>query len=180
MHTDGNTQGLGRPGCHRRMAGCADHWTTKSGKQISTARMNRATAYTVTRIPIGWTVCRVRPRRPEPVKCFRCHGFDHQSGNCSGLDMSSNYRRCGEQGHEQKLCTADKDRWVACERADIGRFEHKPGSGACKARKEALKALIRRPCSIIKSKYMLCNIGYYLCRLKKKKPNLDGVGPSEL
>lgn len=34
---------------------------------------------------------------------------------------------------------ADKDRWVACERAGIMRNEHKPGSDMCKARKEALK-----------------------------------------
>jgi len=101
--------------------------------------MTRASASTVTRVPIGWTMCRVRPRRPEPEKCFRCHGFGHKSNNCSGPDLSLNCRRCGEPGHELKSCLADKDRCVACERAGIERYEHKPGSGMCKARKEALK-----------------------------------------
>jgi len=114
-------------------------WSTRSGQQIATARMTRASASAVTRIPVGWTMCRVRPRRPEPEKCFRCHGFGHRSSNCSGPDLSLNCRRCGEPGHEQKQCEADKDRCIACERAGFVRFTHEPGSGACKARKEALK-----------------------------------------
>ncbi|KAL4121986.1 hypothetical protein QTP88_014401 [Uroleucon formosanum] len=87
-------------------------WSTRSGQQIATARMTRASAAIVTRVPIGWTMCRVRPRRPEPEKCFRCHGFGHRSDNCSGPDLSLNCRRCGEPGHELKVCLADKDRWV--------------------------------------------------------------------
>jgi len=42
-------------------------WPTISGQQIATAKMTRASASTVTRIPIGWTMCRVRLRRPESV-----------------------------------------------------------------------------------------------------------------
>ncbi|KAL4136261.1 hypothetical protein QTP88_007812 [Uroleucon formosanum] len=90
--------------------------------------MTRASAAIVTRVPIGWTMCRVRPRRPEPEKCYRCHGFGHRSDNCSGPDLSLNFRRYGEPGHELKVCLADKDLCVACERAGIERFEHKPGS----------------------------------------------------
>ncbi|KAL4107313.1 hypothetical protein QTP88_017680 [Uroleucon formosanum] len=114
-------------------------WPTRSGQQIATARMTRAAASSISRVPIGWTMCRVRPRRSEPGKCFRCHGFGHQSGNCSGPDLSSNCKRCGEPGHELKQCLADKDLCVACERAGFERYEHKPGSGMCKARKEAIK-----------------------------------------
>lgn len=125
--------------CERQAVQITGLWSTRSGQQIATARMTRASATTVTRVPIGWTMCRVRPRRPEPEKCFRCHGFGHRSDNCSGPDLSLNCRRCGEPGHELKVCLADKDRCVACERAGIERFEHKPGSGMCKARKEALK-----------------------------------------
>lgn len=102
-------------------------WSTRSGQQIATARMTRASASAVTRIPVGWTMCRVRPRRPEPEKCFRCHGFGHRSSNCSGPDLSMNCRRCGELGHEQKQCKADKDRCIACERAGFERFTHEPG-----------------------------------------------------
>lgn len=46
-------------------------WPTRSGQQIATARMTRAAASIVTRVPIGWTMCHVRPKRPEPGKCFR-------------------------------------------------------------------------------------------------------------
>ncbi|KAL4083152.1 hypothetical protein QTP88_028510 [Uroleucon formosanum] len=125
--------------CERQAMQITGLWPTRSGQQIATARMTRAVASSISRVPIGWTMCRVRPRRSEPEKCFRCHGFGHQSGNCSGPDLSSNCKRCGEPGHELKQCLADKDLCVACERAGFERYEHKPGSGMCKARKEAIK-----------------------------------------
>jgi len=50
-------------------------WPTRSGQKIASTRITRASASTVTRIPIGCMMCRVRPRRPEPIKCIRCHGF---------------------------------------------------------------------------------------------------------
>jgi len=127
--------------CERQVVQITGLWSTMSGQQIATARMTIASAAIVTRVPIGWTMCRVRSRRPEPEKCFRCHGFGHRSDNCSGPDLSLNCRRCGEPGHDLKECLVDKDRCVACERAGIERFEHKPGSSMCKARKEALKIL---------------------------------------
>jgi len=102
--------------------------------------MTRASAFVITRIPVVWTMCRVRPRRQEPEKCFRCHGFGHRSSNCSGPDLSLNCRLCGGPGHEQKQCTVDKDWCVACERAGFVCFTHEPGSGACQARREALKS----------------------------------------
>jgi len=104
-------------------------WFIRTGQQIPTARMNRASAAAITRISVGWSMCRVRPRRPEQEKCFRCHGFGHRSGNCSGPDLTSNCRRCGESGHEQKQCKADKDRCIACDSAGFERFpcRVKPG-----------------------------------------------------
>jgi hypothetical protein len=59
----------------RQAVQVTDLWSTRSGQQIATVRMTRAS---VTRIPVGWTMCRVRPRRPEPEKCFRYHGFRTQ------------------------------------------------------------------------------------------------------
>lgn len=35
-----------------------------------------------------WTSCRVRLRRPEPFRCFRCHGYGHTSKDCKGPDLS--------------------------------------------------------------------------------------------
>ncbi|VVC31115.1 Zinc finger, CCHC-type [Cinara cedri] len=84
-------------------------WPTRSGQQIVTARMTTAAASIVIRVPIGWTMCRVHPRRPEPKKCFRCHRFGHRSSDCTGPNLSPNCKRCGELGHGLEQCLADKD-----------------------------------------------------------------------
>jgi len=41
-------------------------WTTKSGHQIATAKVSRETATKLEKVAIGWTMCRVRPRRLPP------------------------------------------------------------------------------------------------------------------
>lgn len=112
-------------------------WATRSGHQVATAKMSRAAASCIDRVAIGWTMCRVRERRPPPVECYRCHGYGHYSTNCKGPDLFNACRRCGETGHTEKGCKAGEDRCVACERAGKGRKVHRPGSGACEARKEA-------------------------------------------
>lgn len=73
---------------------------TRSNQQIVMARMIKASVFIVARILIGWTIFRVRPRYLEPKMCFRCHGFGHKSGNCSGLDLSLNCRWRDKPGYE--------------------------------------------------------------------------------
>lgn len=103
-------------------------WATRSGQQVATAKMFRAAASRMSRITVGWTMCRVRERQQPPPRCYRCHGFGHSSRHCSGPDLSASFRRCGTTGHVEKFCPAVEDRCVACERA---------GFGMCAARRTA-------------------------------------------
>lgn len=119
-------------------------WATWSGNQMATAKIPRAIAITLTKIPIGWVMCRVRPR-VTIEKCFRCHGFGHTSRNCTEQGLTTTCRRCGQTGHHEKECRAGEDRCVACDRANMSRVPHRPGSGLCQARKVAHAAKTNLP-----------------------------------
>lgn len=114
-----------------------DFWTTRSGNQIAITKVPRSVANTVTRIPVGWVMCRVRPKT-KVERCYRCHGFGHTTNNCAGPDLTEACRRCGQQGHLEKVCNVGEDRCVACEQAGYEKAEHKPGSGRCRARHASL------------------------------------------
>lgn len=80
-------------------------WRLKNGQQVAKVSVPRAAKPTgVTRVRVGWTSCRFRIRRPDAVRCFKCHGFGHSQGRCTGHDMKV---RLGP---------------------------HRPGSAACRAR----------------------------------------------
>lgn len=121
-------------------------WSTKAGTQIATAGLS-VTALDrlikIGKIAVGWTMVRIR-QRDEPPRCYRCHGFGHTSGNCSGPNMTGTCRRCGETGHGEKECTAVDKTCVACERSSIAVAAHRPGSARCEARKTAVRQLQRR------------------------------------
>ncbi|XP_060860572.1 uncharacterized protein LOC132942118 [Metopolophium dirhodum] len=110
-------------------------WGTRSGQQIATAKMPKHLASAITRVPIGWTMCRVRPRTLAPTRCFRCHAFGHNTRDCKAADRTGACWRCGVIGHAMKDCVEADDRCVACESAGLPKVPHKPGSGACAARK---------------------------------------------
>jgi len=116
-------------------------WSTRDGRQMATAIVGVADASKLTSIRVGWTQCRVRPRRPEPPRCYQCHGFGHSTRQCTGPDMSTACRRCGLTGHTQATCTESEDRCVACDRLKAPRVPHKPGSGACAARRKAISEM---------------------------------------
>lgn len=113
-------------------------WATRSGMQIATAKMPRSVASSITRIAVGWTMCRVRDRKPAPIRCYKCHGFGHTSMSCTGPDLTNACRRCGQAGHKEMECQEGPDRCVACERAGEKKVAHRPGSGACAARKTTI------------------------------------------
>jgi len=114
-------------------------WPVRAGQQVATAKMSRYAASKITKIAVGWTMCRVRPRTLPPERCFRCQAFGHNSRNCkSAADRTGACWRCGESGHQLKDCKADSDRCLACEMAGLGKAIHKPGSGACAARRLAV------------------------------------------
>lgn len=73
-------------------------WSIRSGQQIVTARVSKSVVNSLDRVPVGWTMCRVRPRAPQPLQCYRCHGFSHTSGDCKGPDITVACRRCGVAG----------------------------------------------------------------------------------
>lgn len=116
-------------------------WSIKAGTQIATATMSTSALkklVNIGRIAVGWTMVRVR-QSDKPPRCYRCHGFGHTSGTCSGPDLSGTYRRCGEAGHGEKTCSATNKICVACERAGIASEAHRPGSARCGARKSAVQ-----------------------------------------
>lgn len=77
-------------------------WHTNMGRKMVTASIPATYNAKLTHIYVGWTRCRVRHRRKEPLRCFRCHGFGHGSTKCPGPDLTSKCRRCGENGHKEK------------------------------------------------------------------------------
>jgi hypothetical protein len=115
-------------------------WATRDGHQMATATVPISVSKTLTTVRVGWTQCRVRPRRPEPARCYKCHGFGHSTRQCTGPDLSTACRRCGVSGHTQANCELS-DHCVACDRMKAPRVPHKPGSGACAARRSAIAAM---------------------------------------
>jgi len=112
-------------------------WGTRSGQQIATAKMPKHLAVLITRVPIGWTMCRVRARTIPPERCFRCHAFGHNARDCKAADRTGACWKCGVTGHAMKDCVEADDRCVACESAGLPKIAHEPGSGACAARRQS-------------------------------------------
>lgn len=108
-------------------------WSTKFGQQIATVKVPHTIANKISRATIGWIQCRVRVRAPEPLKCYRCHGYGHVNGDCKGPDLHEACCRCGGRGHKAKECIDGEDKCVACDRINAQRKPHKPGSSSCTA-----------------------------------------------
>jgi len=115
-------------------------WPVRAGQQVATAKMSRHAASLITKIPVGWTMCRVRPRSHPPERCFKCQAFGHNSRSCTGPDRTGACWRCGVIGHLLKDCKAPDDSCLACELAGLPKTGHRPGSGACAARRLAASA----------------------------------------
>lgn len=109
-------------------------WRVRDGTGIATAKIPR-TAADLTELKVGWTIARVKSRRPDPLRCYRCHGFGYSTFRCTGPDMSGKCRRCGEPGHLEKDC-AEAHKCVACDRLGRQYKPHRTGSGDCLARRE--------------------------------------------
>lgn len=109
-------------------------WQVKTGMKMATVKVPRAAA-NLTALRIGWTVAKVRPKKPEPLRCFRCHGFGHQSFKCSGPDLAGRCRKCGQEGHLEKNCV-ESNGCVACDRLGLSYQPHKTGSTSCPARRK--------------------------------------------
>lgn len=112
-------------------------WSTRAGTQIATASMSRALLLRLDKLAIGWTVAKVRPRAPQPTRCYKCHGFGHDARSCTGPDLTGVCRKCGENGHREAQCATGHGRCVACEREGHMVTDHRTGSAGCLARRKA-------------------------------------------
>lgn len=54
-------------------------WQTRFGRKIASAKVPFFAVRKLEDIRVGWTLAKVRPRKPEPPRCYRCHGFGHSS-----------------------------------------------------------------------------------------------------
>jgi hypothetical protein len=127
--TEGRSSGAG--GTEVTLTG---FWQRRNGTKIATAKIPRATAANLATLKVGWTMARVRPRRPEPIRCHRCLGFGHPAARCDGPDLTGKCRRCGGAGHAEKSCSVE-NACVACDRLGLEYEPHKTGSGGCQAKR---------------------------------------------
>lgn len=110
-------------------------WRLRDGSMITTARIPlRATGLVALRV--GWTVAKIRPRRPEPIRCHRCLGFGHPATRCEGPDLTGRCRKCGGSGHKERDCSIE-DKCVAYDRLGLAYEPHRSGSSGCLAKRKA-------------------------------------------
>jgi len=60
-------------------------WSVRAGQHVATAKMSRYATHLITRVPVGWTMCRVRSRTKAPERCFRCLAFGHNISRCTAI-----------------------------------------------------------------------------------------------
>lgn len=89
------------------------------------------------KIKIGWVNCRVRIRAVVS-RCFRCLGYGHLSRSCKGPDRHGRCFKCGGEGHKAAKCEAQAECFLCKELEANDSPTHVPGTGKCKAFREAL------------------------------------------
>jgi hypothetical protein len=105
--------------------------------QIGTIKMPITVAnklLKVGKVRVGWSVCSLRISQ-QPLRCFKCLGFGHQSKNCKGPDRSKACWKCGMEDHKSKDCK-NAPKCLLCAENDGNK--HPTGSLKCKAYKEAV------------------------------------------
>lgn len=108
-------------------------WSLKNWQQVAKLSVPRKAKPMDARARVGWTSCRLRIRRHEATRRFKCHGFGHTQGSCSGPDLKDSCRRFGSKEHKEKDCT-EPSKCAAWNRAGLKSGQHRPGTAACKAR----------------------------------------------
>lgn len=111
-------------------------WRLRDGTRIATARIPR-TVTELAELRVGWTVAKVRPRRPEPIRYHRCLGFGHPATRCGEPNLTGRCRKCGGSGHKEKGCSIE-DKCVACDRLGLAYEPHRSGSSGCLAKRKAI------------------------------------------
>lgn len=112
------------------------------GQKIANVTVDEDTARAIMktrRITIGWVNCRVRQKHLIN-RCHKCLGFGHLQRGCNGQDRSKCCLRCGCEGHKAADCTTTKCFLCTKLVKTTDELEHIPGTGACKAFRNALAA----------------------------------------
>jgi hypothetical protein len=107
-----------------------------AGTQIATLKLPVVEAKVLLekgKIRVGWTICPLKIPERQPLRCFKCYGFGHKAGSCTGADRSGRCFRCGDAGHLSKDCRG-KPKCMLCQGSDSN---HPTGSFRCKAYLEA-------------------------------------------
>jgi Zinc knuckle len=107
-----------------------------AGTQIATLKLPVAEANKLLekgKIRVGWTICPLKIPERQLLRCFKCFGFGHKAGSCTGTDRSGRCFRCGDAGHVAKDCRG-KPKCMLCQGSDVN---HATGSLRCKAYLEA-------------------------------------------
>ena len=88
------------------------------------------------RIPIGWSMCRVRSLEKEiqaPPRCFKCLRVGHMAANCKGQPVGAVCYRCSGEGHQIRNCKAEQVKCPVCVQEEGQNSEHVLGSQGCVA-----------------------------------------------
>ncbi|KAK7863199.1 hypothetical protein R5R35_003449 [Gryllus longicercus] len=89
------------------------------------------------RVKIGWVNCRVG-RRIDVPRCYKCLDYGHVKKDCKGPDRSDLCWKCGKAGHKHNECQ-NRPACVLCATRSGARADHTPGTGVCRAFREALE-----------------------------------------
>jgi len=79
------------------------------------------------RVLVGLISCRVRLKGNPPIRCFRCHGYNHKAPSCKGPEWSKLCVTYGREGHLAKQCRSAPN-FFLCKELKM-QPDHYPGSG---------------------------------------------------
>ena len=87
---------------------------------------------------VGFVSCTVR-LRTVVLRYLKCLGYGHRSGECTGVDRSTLYYKCGESDHHHKECIGSPRCFLCSELDPQAQCDHVAGSGACRVFRFALE-----------------------------------------
>ena len=89
------------------------------------------------RIPIGWSMCRVRSleaKQHSVPQCYKCLRSGHMAAACEGTPVTGCYR-CGGDGHQIRDCQA-APKCPVCSQEEGRDAAHIVGVAGCLAAKQ--------------------------------------------
>ena len=86
----------------------------RDGKKVSTGTVILTFDSTILprEVKVGYLNVPVSVYIPNPVRCFNCQKFGHQSGYCKNAGFVC--AKCGQEGHEDDNCDAEEPQCANC------------------------------------------------------------------